>query len=705
MRNTENLNLALYDASDKMNITGAENSLNHNMELLDAELAKKMSAPYSGATGQVLTKMEDGFAWQDAPTKDAVLYTTQELSEEQRIQARENIAAADAYSTAKISEDVDTLMGVLVTERMVKKKYSFDVVVGKSIYADKYSFDGLSIASGKAYTVLFSSDSASFTNIQVYEKYDDGTHKSYSVNFNTEKQAYAQGNIVAFAIFLDSNNIMQGGTTDFRVTYASTNEDSFQYRLSKLEKGMQGATSAISDSYSFTAKLANQVTSSAKEFHVLVDDRAASYKKGDCLLIDVEITASEKINWLDHRFTWDDGTMWKLGYPSNDYGNPNQRASFTCTMVLDKDRTLNKISNYCSPVADNTEAAAYEVTYTIEKVYSREEEILLPDYYHADGYIEGKADAINECLDACAANGDAFFFLTDIHWEQNVKRSPAILHYLRQHTGIDTILNGGDNYYGRPSTGTRDVTLALRRAVGDRVYLADGNHEFADFVKDGLTYSAKYAANNMHTRDAVYGTDAHTYYYVDRPDNRMRYVFLQAFGYDESASETSGGYTQPMRDDAAQLEWFTNTALNVGAGWTIVIIAHCFYTFDGSGNAVLMTGAEGYVNAINSYSGAGTIACVLSGHTHRDAILYLGADGSGVPNILTTCDKFMKASDDDMPNGITREPHTVSEQAIDAVIIDKTNRSIKIVRIGGQAGAWSGTADAGTRVEMREASY
>lgn len=35
MRRTENLGLSLYDSTDKMNITGAENSLNHNMELID----------------------------------------------------------------------------------------------------------------------------------------------------------------------------------------------------------------------------------------------------------------------------------------------------------------------------------------------------------------------------------------------------------------------------------------------------------------------------------------------------------------------------------------------------------------------------------------------------------------------------------------------------------------------------------------------
>lgn len=39
MRQTSNLGLALYDTTDKMNITGAENSLNHNMELLAEHIA------------------------------------------------------------------------------------------------------------------------------------------------------------------------------------------------------------------------------------------------------------------------------------------------------------------------------------------------------------------------------------------------------------------------------------------------------------------------------------------------------------------------------------------------------------------------------------------------------------------------------------------------------------------------------------------
>lgn len=71
MRQTTNLGLALYDTTDKMNITGAENSLNHNMELIDTEIAKTMKTPETGETGQVLTKTETGFEWQNAPTGES----------------------------------------------------------------------------------------------------------------------------------------------------------------------------------------------------------------------------------------------------------------------------------------------------------------------------------------------------------------------------------------------------------------------------------------------------------------------------------------------------------------------------------------------------------------------------------------------------------------------------------------------------------
>lgn len=51
MRQTSNLGLALYDSEDKMNITGAENSLNHNMELID-EAIHNIPAGENGKDGK-----------------------------------------------------------------------------------------------------------------------------------------------------------------------------------------------------------------------------------------------------------------------------------------------------------------------------------------------------------------------------------------------------------------------------------------------------------------------------------------------------------------------------------------------------------------------------------------------------------------------------------------------------------------------------
>ena len=84
-------------------------------------------------------------------------------------------------------------------------------------------------------------------------------------------------------------------------------------------------------------------------------------------------------------------------------------------------------------------------------------------------------------------------------------------------------------------------------------------------------------------------------------------------------------------------------------------------------------------NIINNYSGSGTIACVLEGHKHWDTSLVMPC---GVPIITTTCDKWYMQNEAGLSN---REFGTVEEQAFDVGIIDKTQRKITMVRIGGKA--------------------
>ena len=74
--------------------------------------------------------------------------------------------------------------------------------------------------------------------------------------------------------------------------------------------------------------------------------------------------------------------------------------------------------------------------------YSSVEDI--PDYYPS--YLEGRIEKINEAIAESEGNYDSFVWITDIHWEQdvNTRRSPAMIRYITERTGIDKILNGGD---------------------------------------------------------------------------------------------------------------------------------------------------------------------------------------------------------------------------------------------------------------------
>lgn len=171
MRQTTNLGLALYDTTDKMSITGAENSLNHNMELIDAEMAKKMETPQSGEAGQVLTKTETGFEWQDAPTGggsgsgsgdsensqkgEEITETIDPVWEAGKyyftankelkiltgdIHAVVQCYAGDKYDISMRTQSATVIQPLILTRKLFTDesfKYSTDVIYSKTLEADK----------------------------------------------------------------------------------------------------------------------------------------------------------------------------------------------------------------------------------------------------------------------------------------------------------------------------------------------------------------------------------------------------------------------------------------------------------------------------------------------------------------------------------------------------------------------------------------
>ena len=155
--------------------------------------------------------------------------------------------------------------------------------------------------------------------------------------------------------------------------------------------------------------------------------------------------------------------------------------------------------------------------------------------------------------------------------------------------------------------------------------------------------------------------------------------------------------------DGTQLAWFETSALNVEAGWTILIFTHYFcgpardsedrdagYYFNV--RPIVGDMAKPFARAILNYSGPGDIAAIIQGHVHVDGVWYI--DDSLCENdvithktiscVSTTCDacKF-----DDMPTEKlkNRELGTITEQAFDVVVLDKKQRKLTFVRIGAPA--------------------
>ena len=347
-------------------------------------------------------------------------------------------------------------------------------------------------------------------------------------------------------------------------------------------------------------------------------------------------------------------------------------------------------------------------------VYFRRPTVLAGGITSSDYLYNKSADAA-EVIKNAVPNGDAFIFITDMHFNAlSSKASPSVLKYIQENTNIPRLFNGGDNDDGQNPL----VNRLLRKAMGsNKVYTANGNHEYIVGAKNGGVFFD----NRMYNDDVVYGSSDEQYYYVDNHQQKMRYVVLAAFG------EGDGRANNLIGDDfdEAQLTWFTTVALNAPSGYSIIVISHYLYSINMSTEAISINeGCERYVNAINAHNETSDekVIVVLCGHAHRDRIINLSTvvsvfqsherDNTTVPCIVTTCDKNLPYEPFDRDLTVERPTGTIREIAFDVVVINKTLKKITCVRIGcpaqnGIGGSTDRTLEenCGSLVEYREVLY
>lgn len=312
--------------------------------------------------------------------------------------------------------------------------------------------------------------------------------------------------------------------------------------------------------------------------------------------------------------------------------------------------------------------------------------VQIPHYYNA--YIDGKCARIRELLDGCAGVGDVFMFITDQHWSLNAQQSPALMNYIAKHVHIPRVFSGGDT----ADTLQEQYVSELSAAFDGDIHHCVGNHDYSNEMNGNkLAYIM-----DMGKKEQIGNAKRH-YYYVDNPQQSIRYIILCAFSND--SGEVGTAY------DTEQINWLRDVALNVEEGWTVIVVTHSLYYGFGV-DASLRLFPDGAADVQTVLDGATCdVACVVQGHAHLDRIIHTPG---GIPVVLTTSDKYMPWMSGETNNEpwLTESRHlgTITEQAFDVVVLDKAERKLTFVRIGAPADNWTDGASTGT-VEERVVAY
>ena len=305
----------------------------------------------------------------------------------------------------------------------------------------------------------------------------------------------------------------------------------------------------------------------------------------------------------------------------------------------------------------------------------------IPDYFK--DHLVTKMKAIRENMMAVGQAGETFVFITDIHWENNKKHSPALVRYLMENLNINLLLCGGDLI----NQGEREPMVeAMRECISKFSPMGNvvmpclfGNHDSnwnnwdhqREYPERYLDRPEQYALFQKQAENLVtYISSDKWNFYFDVPATKTRFI-----GLDTGESGAFTKYSDLATCMAATL-----------SGYHIVIFAHWLYH---SGSKSTACGnLESMIDAYNAKttvtlgtdtfdfsSAAGSVILLLGGHIHDD--LYWRTT-AGVPVVLCDCDNGTRSKNESYPYAAG----TITEQAFDVFTLDYTTGDVKAVRIG-----------------------
>ena len=296
----------------------------------------------------------------------------------------------------------------------------------------------------------------------------------------------------------------------------------------------------------------------------------------------------------------------------------------------------------------------------------------VPSYW--ESAIANKAATIR------GRNGHQFAFLTDLHWEDNNKQSPALIRQLMIDTGVNCCVCGGDLIVQQNSKAEAIALLTkVRDAYGGlNVAYCVGNHDLNssessdtsvflteaewrgifDAAHTGVTYYT-------HTND-----DLTAFGYRDHPESKIREIFINT-GVDKTASNNA--------HFSSALIWACNRIKELSAEWGVIVFCHKYW--QPGGHMVKESVGTTVKNYIAQYAGnrQAELIAIITGHAHDDYYEYDETAGYLIASVTTDSGEAQTTiSETDK----TRTPGTTLEQAFDIVTVDRTNKTLYFDRIG-----------------------
>lgn len=623
------------------------NAMDDQIAANETEILKKVG------TEQLQTALNEAVenAVQEAKTGTVSYQQAQELSDEQKQQARENIGAADAKT-------VETLEGVVNGKSYTEIfEETAQVTAGSGINTRFFDID---IKAGESYTLSLEmpgEDLFPGGGPMAYEGPADGSADvligSLKESENRKITRTAPKDLKDFKLYMAKEGVTITGEMKLVLTIQRTAGVPLTDRVALLEEKSAPRTITNNHIRLFTDTVIRANDGAAADYSgwISTDYVDLTGREEDWVTLNAKLYSSFGVAFYDKNYNFISGVN---GTNAADYGYKEDSSPQNVTLPIPEGccylRAAMGTGNY-GP------SKKFDITFaSLEK--APEEDV--PGYYHTNRYFENKYNRIDQLMKTSMASGDAFVFITDEHWEVNQGNSIGLIRCLSDYLKIPRLFSGGDT----GDFGSEKFCRLLRENFSGEIHHVVGNHDY--FKRDNQGANLFYMMD-MGMENQV-GNPGRHYYYVDNRQQKIRYVVLSAFDHNPegTTSAAKNGYEE------AQLQWLQNSALAVDADWTVIVLTHSLLpgTVETVDNAVTQV-----IDACNENN---NIAAILQGHTHYD---WISQTAGGIPIVSTTCDKnYVATGADDYIAG--RNDGTILEQAFDVCVLDKTARTLTMVRIG-----------------------